>query len=355
MASSYDPALLFTDGSVALFSEQFDAFPFSSAAAAAGLPADLNKAGVPDSRTRARFQDAGGPVLHAGRRLGSATIADDSGTYVLFGPARPIVTDAMAAVIDPQLPQWIRETLQQSVPEILGRYAAVLGPPPGPKPTVMVNWAGPSKGTASMSGSVLPGLIVMRYEGEGVLHESPRGRDYALWFIAHEAGHFWLGQKVRYGSPYESWITEGGADLLAIRMVPQVHAGYNAGAKLQTEIDDCVKLSTGHGVAAAIERHEYRAHYACGVVFALVAEAASGGSFTHFVQRLIREKGADGVVTRAEWLALLDEVSEDPLLSRDIGEILDRGATDPKAAIGSLFARAGVRHSVLPEGSLRLL
>ncbi len=355
VATSYDPALIFSDGSVALFSEQFDAFPLSSADAAGALPADLNRAGVPDSRTRVRFREAGGAVLHAGRRVGSVTVDDDSGSYVLFGPAKPIVSDAMAAVIDPQLPAWIRATLQRSVPEMLGRYAAVLGPPPGPKPTVMVSWAGPTKGTASMSGSVLPGFIAMRYEGEGIQTESPRGREFGLWFIAHEAAHFWLGQAVRYGSPYESWITEGGADLLAVRMVPQVHAGYDVRSKLQTELDDCVKLSAGRGIAKAIERNELRAHYACGVVFALVAEAASGGSFSKFVQRLISEKGTDGEVTRAEWLALLDESSKDPSISRDIGRLLDHGATDPKAAILSLFARASVRHSVSPEGALRML
>jgi hypothetical protein len=351
----YDPALVFTDGSVALYSGQFIATPIASAAAAARLPAELSEANLPETRTRIVFRDAAGPVLHAGRREAVATVeASDDGTYVLFGTIQPIVTDAMAAVIDPQLPDWIRTTLGRSVPEILGRYAAALGPAPGPKPTVMVSWAGPTPGVTSMGGSVLDGLIVMTYEGAGVLRENAQARGSGLWFIAHESAHFWLGQAVHYDTARQSWITEGGADLMAIRTVPQVDPTYDWRGELQKEVDDCAALSAGRGVASALERNEYRAYYACGAVFALVAEAASRRPFVEFVRRLIQANRADRTVSRADWLGALDSVSRDPSLSRDIGVLLDRGAANPGAAIASLFTRAGVRFTPGPNGVPRL-
>ena len=59
-------------------------------------------------------------------------------------------------------------------------------------------------------------------------------------------------------------------------------------------------------------------------------------------------------MTRAEWLALLTGVSRDPGLARDIGRLVDEGATDPKPVIASLFTRAGIRFTPGPDGMPRL-
>jgi hypothetical protein len=348
---SYVPALRFTDGSVALFSEQFALLPFASAAAVGRLPDDLNVAGVPESATRVTYRDAAGPVLVAGRRVANAVTEGGEGTYVLFGPARPIVTDSITAVIDPKLPAWLGAALSRATPQILAGYARAFGPAPGAKPTLLVSWTGPTAGRTSMTGSTLPALVVMNFEGVGLLKEDARARGLNLWFIAHESAHFWLGQAVRYDTAYESWITEGGADLLAIRTVAAVDPDYDARAELQREVDDCIKLSAGRGVASALSRNEYRAYYACGAVFGLVAEAASRRPFPDFVRGLLEANRADGIVTRAEWLAALDRVSKDRTLSAGIGRMLDKGAEDPKAAIAALFTRAGVAFTPAADGT----
>ncbi len=351
VAGSYDPALVFTDGAVALYSEQFDAFPSAGAAAVERIPAALASSNIPYSATRVTFRDAGGAVLHAGRRVASVTIEDDAdGSYVLFGGATPIVTDAITLVVDPQLPQWLRGAIAGATPLILDRYAALLGPRPGPKPTIMVSWVGPTAGISSQGGSTLPGLVVMRIEGEGMIAGGQRARQANLWFIAHESAHFWLGETVYYQTPLESWITEGGADLLAFRSVAAVDPTYDVRAELQKSVEDCAALSAGRGVARALERGEHRAYYACGAVFALVAEGASRRPFHAFVRTLIEANRRDRTVTRAEWLAALDRVSRDRTLSRDIGVLLDAGAADPKAAIASLFARSRVPFTRRADG-----
>jgi hypothetical protein len=351
VAGDYDPALVFTDGSVALYSEQFDAFPADDPAAVARLPADLSTAPISYSETRVTFRDEAGPILYAGRRVPLATIETDSdGSYVLFGPIQPLMTPAMTLVVDPALPQWIRDSVGAATPGILDHYAAALGPAPGPKPTIMMSWSGPAPGRRSMGGGALDGLIVMRFEGEGMLSGNPAARQSNLWFIAHESAHFWLGQAVHYQTALDSWITEGGAELLAFRAVAAADPSYDARAELQKAVNDCVTLSAGRGIARALERNEHRAYYACGAVFALVAEAASHRPFVQFVRTLIDANRGDRTVTRAEWLAQLDRVSRDPSLSRDIGVMLDRGATDPAAWIASLLTRAGVPVTRGPDG-----
>ena len=354
LVADYAPALIFSDGSVALFSEQFDAFPLRSPRQAAHLPVDLSGRPEAAGRTRVSFRDAGAWLLYEGARRPSVSLEDDEGSYVLFGPAEPAPGEAMATIIDPQLPAWIRDSLLRDTPAILALYTEALGPAAGPKPTLMVAWAGPTPHLTSMDGSVLTGLIVMTYEGAGVLAESEALRRQGLWFIAHETAHFWLGQAVTYQYSRDAWITEGGADLLAARTVPAVDPGYDSQATLQSAVEDCARLSTGRGVASAEQRGEHRAYYACGAVFGLVAEAASHRPFAAFVRALVDANRADRVVTRDDWLGALTQVSGDPTLAADIGRLLDDGAADPRAAIAALFTRAGVAFSLGPDGMPRL-
>ena len=102
------------------------------------------------------------------------------------------------------------------------------------------------------------------------------------------------------------------------------------------------------------ERGERRAYYACGAVFALVAEAASGRSFYKFARQLVDANRADGIVSRAEWLAAFDAATRKPDLGRDIARLLDKGHPDPGEFITDLLLRAGVNIETDPSGIPRL-
>ncbi|KAK0330644.1 hypothetical protein LTR94_032027, partial [Friedmanniomyces endolithicus] len=164
------------------------------------------------------------------------------------------------------------------------------------------------------------------------------------WFIAHESAHFWLGQAVRYEYARDMWITEGGADLMAVRALQSLDPTYDARGELQKEVDDCLSLTQGRGVSTASERGEHRAYYACGAVFALAAEAAqesaNGGDWFDFLKPLMRQE--DGVLRREAWLAALTRVSRDPSLRGDVERLLDEGASHPDAVVERLFERTGV-------------
>ena len=351
--TGYDAALVFTDGSVALFDQQFKAFPVASAAEAAALPIDLDDVRAAGPPTRVIFRDEGGRVLSEGKRYQVLSL-DDAGTYVLFGPARPISTSALSAIVDPGLPAWLRDFLARSTAEILADHARRLGPAPGGTPTVMASWQGATPGVVSMGGSVLPNLVTMTFEGEGMLEERAEVRNQARWFIAHESAHFWLGQTVRYQFSREAWLIEGGADLLAIRTVAAIDRNYDPRVELQRALDDCMKLTAGRGIESAQQRGEDRTAYACGAILSLVAERASGGSFAAWLKPLIAANRADGVLSRGEWLAALRATGGTAELIREIEQLLDRGAADPVAGFTSLLTRAGIGFTAAPERRLIL-
>lgn len=341
LEAEYSPALVFTDGSVALFSEQFDLIPLTSAEAAREIPADLSGVEIEGGLTQVRWRNRGGRILFRGQQMDGARTVDPE-TYVLFGDAGLKDGEAIATVVDPNLPAWLREELERFTPQVIAEYAARIGPRRGDKPTVMVSWSGPTDSLSSMAGSVLPNLIVIDFEGEGVLEPSPEVLSRARWFLGHESAHFWLGsQGLRYEFARDAWITEGGADVMAVRALAALDPAYDAREDLQNEVDDCIDLTTGKSVVTAAERGELRTKYACGAVFWLIMEAVAEKDVFGVLTDLIADN-PEGVLTRQEWLDHLDLVSNDRSLSYDLDRLLDQGADDPATLIGSLFARAGV-------------
>jgi hypothetical protein len=353
LEGDHAPALVFSDGSVALFVAQFDCFPMDTIRSVRALPRDLNNQLVPAAEQKYIFRDAAGPVLLDGRRSAVAETTEKE-TYVLFGAASSVETPDMVGILDPQLPAWIKDSLTRAVPALIGRYTQELGALRKFKPAIMVSWEGATPGISSRAGSTLRGLIAMRYAGAGMLTETVEERHVGLWFIAHEAAHFWLGQTIGYEYARDSWITEGGAELLAFRAVAEADPDYDPRIPLNRAIEDCIRLTERHGVESAGERGERRAYYACGAVFALVAEAASGRSFYKFARQLIDTNRADGIVSRVEWLTALNSVTRRPDLGRDIGQLLDKGHPDSGEFITDLLARAGVNIETDPSGIPRL-
>ena len=205
-----------------------------------------------------------------------------------------------------------------------------------------------------MGGSVLPDMVVMTFEGDGIVAENRDIANGARWFIAHEAAHFWLGQAVFYDNPQQGWITEGGADLLAIRAVAASDPAFDARARLQQSFDRCAGFLAKGGVATANERGEHKAYYDCGTIFALAAEKASGGSFADFVKALIARNAEDRIVTRAEWLALLEERAPGRGLAEAIGRLLDGSPDEPATALADLLTRADIGFTLDAKGAPKL-
>lgn len=346
--ADYVPALRLGGGSVALFDGHFALFSVDRLTTLDSLPLGFDPAQAP-------IGDRGTMVTFTGRQLRLAGDIDgyrkgeSAGTYGLFGVPRASVRNGVATVIDSELPKWIADFIAGFTPRVIGPLTSRLGPSGISQPTVLAAWEGIGREGASMNGGTLKGLILMRFEGRAAVHEIPALRNMARWFIAHEASHFWLGQSVGYETARDSWIMEGGADLLAVRTVSALDPSFDGRKVLNDALKDCSALAT-KPVAGAIERGDYRANYACGAVFALVAEKASNGDFLAFTKALIDANRARGEVNSAIWLAALDQASGKPALSVAIRGLLDTGLADPKRALAGLLKDAGVAYTLDATG-----
>lgn len=357
LRADYEPALIFTDGSIALYSEHYNAIPFPSEEAVKALPSYLGDMNLQDAGpSRVTFLDKSGPVLHGGKRHKSITLIE-ADTYVLFGKAQTVEAPSIMTVLDPQLPNWLAFQLVDFAPKLLSFYSERLGPRNGDKPTLMASWAGPTPRVSSLSGGALPSLILMNIAGEFVTKSNPDVRNRARWFIAHEASHLWLGHTIRYGSPAEAWITEGGADLLAIRAAATLDPMFNTKVELQKRLDQCVMLVAKGAISTAGKRSEHDAYYSCGAMFGLVAEAAAakhGGDFFSFWRGLVVANRSDGVVTREDWLAELSRLTGELEAAARINAMLDQPTADATSKLHELFLSTGVSHQLTLAGKIEL-
>ena len=346
LVADYVPAMRLGGQSVALFDGHFSVFSVDAASALDSLSPGFDPALVGDPGTAVTFKGSGLRIAGdvEGYRQGMS-----SGAYGLFQVQRAVVRDGVATIIDSELPAWLADYLATYTPQAMASLTRGLGPSGVAEPTILAAWEGTATKAASMNGGTLKGLILMRFEGQDALEPDDDLRRIARWFVAHEAAHFWLGQAVAYETPRDSWIMEGGADLLAIRTVAAIDPTYDAKKRINRSIADCAKLG-GKPVATAHERNDHDAFYACGAVFALVAEKANGGDFSGFVRRLVASNQADRRLNRAEWLTELARLSGSSESGRQISAMLDQGAKDPSAAIAELLRNAGIAVALDDKG-----
>ncbi|MBB6428130.1 hypothetical protein [Sphingopyxis sp. JAI128] len=331
LVADYDPAIRLSDGTLALYGGHFKIFPKESREAAAALREPQ------DYPTRIALTAAGTPLLFGGQRV---TRADDVGdNYVYVGEVAVSADDPVATILDPGLPAWISTRLRDFTPAVFRDFETRMGPHKSGRPMVIASWAGTDFAGVSTGGSVSPGMITMRLEGKQLLKETPGALNQMRWFIAHEAAHFWLGETVRYATPDEAWITEGGADYLAMQAAVRADASYDAKAFMADARSDCIAALARGSLADARRRNDQRAYYACGALFAKAVDDAGrsrGKGFADFVRGLIRDD-ADGQVTGAEWLSAARAFGiSDARIGRI--EAMIAGKVDAAPAIDALVA-----------------
>jgi hypothetical protein len=342
----YVPALDLGGETLAIFDGHFALYSVDQPDKLDSLPPGFDPALVGDPGTAVQFKSRDVHVVGdvEGYRSGKS-----SGAYGIFGTLPSVRGDGVDTMIDADLPKWIADYLSGYTPKIIRAFTAGLGPAGLDHPTILAAWEGTGREGASMNGGTLKGLILMRFEGSQAVTELPALRNMARWFVAHEAAHFWLGQAVSYDSPRDSWIMEGGADLLAIRAIAGLDPSFDGRILLNDALRDCVRLGA-QPVATALERNQHRAYYACGAVFALVAEGMNGNNFFDFTRRIIDANRADRSVNSADWIAALVRISGKPGLGRTIATFIDRGSADPAGDLAGLLREAGIPFTLNETG-----
>lgn len=346
LVADYVPALRLGGNSVAVFDGHFALFSVNRVDSLDRLTPTGDPRFMVDTGTRIRFS---GRNLRLAGDLDGYRRGESEGTYGLFDVPRAVVHRSIATVLDADLPQWIADDLASYTPRAIEVLAARLGPSGIAQPTILAAWEGPNGEGASMNGGTLKGLILMRFEGSQALRPIPALADMAHWFIAHEASHFWLGQSVHYATQRDSWIMEGGADLLAMRTVHSLNPAFDPRPKLNEAIRDCAELAR-QPVGGAIDRGEVRVNYACGALFALVAEKVNRGDFYAFVRGLVAANQVDREVTMDDWLRALARAGGTQAQVTTIYAMVQRGTPQPKATIANLLRGSGIPFTLDKNG-----
>lgn len=347
----YDPAVMFSNGSVALYSDQFDVVPTGNPTEIAGKRSGLSVEELGGEHLPVRFHDDAGAVFVLGKKHVDPVLTGAE-TYVIFGAGDIEKRGDVAVLADPALPEWLKTEMSELAPQVAAAYAARLGNRNDPSlPLLLMGWRGPTPGKVINDGGVRPGLILLNFEGEGLLDRNQRAARRTRWFIAHEMAHFWLGTSgVGYRAPADAWITEGGADVMAFTLLAKSDHDY-ALAELQRAVDECIKFAT-KPLAGASDRRESRAFYACGAVFAIAATAATaatrakgGHDYFDFIRPLLAQHGSDRLLGADDWLSHFRAISQDEVSADIMRTLLEKGSERPAEKVEKLFRRTGVPFS----------
>lgn len=262
------------------------------------------------------------------------------GTYVYFGQIKPLERKFLTAIIDPALPNWLEKRFHETLPRIFDFYAKKTGFALPFKPFVFLDYStAGGKGVRNYSGGTLPGLIQLSIQGKG--WEKKDGKAFADLghFLAHEAAHLWNGQLFPYSSG-DMWMHEGGADafsylaLYRLDIVNREHffrlqaAAYN----------HCVSQLKNRPLKEVREDPNFRAHYTCGSMVALLTHSAvkkknASKDLFDFWSVLFQETRARGLKAYDEeiYFSKLEEMSGDPELTKRLRAFLN-GPTDSSSS-----------------------
>jgi hypothetical protein len=346
----YDPAVVFSNGSVALYSDQFDLVPATNPDTVATKQDGLSVEDLGGKHLSVRFHDAAGPVFVSGRRQVDPVL-EGAATYVVFGAGEVEQVGGVAMIADPALPVWLKTDIAAFAPQVATTYAARLGSRDDPSlPLLLMGWRGATPGKVVNDGGVRPGEILLNFAGDGLLDRNERAARRTRWFIAHEMAHFWLGTEgVAYRAPSDAWITEGGAEMMAFTLLAASNHDYAVG-ELQHAVDDCIKLAI-RPIATATQRHESRAFYACGTVFALAGAGAihkkGGADVFDFIRPLIARHRSDRLIGSADWLDHFVAVSSNAAAGDAIRLLLEQGSANPAQEITTILRSGNVPFSAI--------
>ena len=132
--------------------------------------------------------------------------------------------------------------------------------------------------------------------------------------------------------------------MMAFTLLAKSDHEYAIG-ELQRAVDDCVKLGT-KPIAQAADRHESRAFYACGTVFALAASGFArrhgGSDFFDFLKPLLSRHQTDRHVGSAEWLDHFATLGGEPGAADTMRSMIERGSSQPVKDIETILKSADV-------------
>lgn len=200
----------------------------------------------------------------------------NKGTYVYFGSVKPEVHESMVAVLDSGTPEWIIKTMKDFLPKLFKLYWEKTGQKLSFRPVVYLNYKPTKMSGISNSGGTLPGLVQLTIEGTAWEKKDDRNLEQIIWFLAHEAAHFWNGQMFDNIDDDAAWLHEGGADAFAYRSLLELGIinkellikRYN------NALNMCMLGLRGDSLNNSSKNRKFKNYYHCGSTIMLIVERA---------------------------------------------------------------------------------
>ncbi|WP_296816468.1 hypothetical protein [Brevundimonas sp.] len=273
-------------------------------------------------------------------RGSAAWIDAGQGTNIYVGPARPVASEAVVAVIDEALPPVIRDQLMAELPRFMDQFAARLGVLDAP-PMLFASWdTSVVDGSYGRQGGTLPGQVFIHFYGSFWNEEMARGgfADGLSWHFAHEAAH--LYQRQTYTTARDGyWIHEGGAEALAALALMEGRPDQAAGveAVIANARAECAEKLAGRSIRRAISEGDTEVPYSCGMVVnlalhqALLREAPdSDGLYAVWRDYVRRTQGVE-TVTATHFIESVSAIGGEQLAT-DLAVAVADARFDPATA-----------------------
>ena len=257
----YVPMVPFSDGGVALYIGYF-----AGVARAGGESREL--------APRFRFVPLPSERVDAPER-------DGVDAFAYFGAARPVETEHARLILDPAVPDWLREELQRTIAATTGVLSEAVLPLPA-KPLMLIgahDFAGFDGG--SLKGGVIGGRLVILLRGRAFVEPSPAKRSIVQRLVAHEVAHLFQLATIPTGAYNfeEPWLHEGAAEAMAILALGE------SGLWRPAQVDryaaaagtTCRDALAGRALADAVRAGRGDAVYPCGLdLFWSIGDGAIG-------------------------------------------------------------------------------
>jgi hypothetical protein len=188
--------------------------------------------------------------------------------YLYFGTQQPIEAEQIILIADQDMPQWLIDTFEQSVPVVTKLFSEKLDFRLEAKPLVLVA-AGELEDFEgySVKGAGLHGQFTLQLRGRDLLTPSNERRAMFQKMVAHEIFHVW--QRAMPGgdfNPGQPWLHEGSADALAVAAL-QAASVWNmeqVESFHSQQVENCRASLGTSTLREAADSGNWNAIYACG-------------------------------------------------------------------------------------------
>lgn len=276
--AGYTPFIPFSDGGVAVYTGQFELLLADDTAAVEALDGQLsNWTGEQNPIPLTLYSDRT-MLIDGVRKAGRVDLfADGGGKYVYLGESNVVEGDNFVGVIDPGLPNWIRDDFDDTLGIIFTELEARYGYGLSDRATVLFAYRGDDVQGFSNKGGALPGnVLALESAGTALRRPSDDLITYFRFFFTHEAAHlFQAAAGKRLGDQDGAWIHEGQANAVAYRLLVdqglQSRDAYEA--RLAETFARCAAELEGRTLLETLRTGRIGA-YDCGELIAVASDSA---------------------------------------------------------------------------------